>query len=87
MGKVYEPYCKIWYGVDALTEKYPNIGGFVYCHNNPVSLIDPNGMYDEETAKNIAATYGAEAHQDKKSGLWFVALDETGQKHILQVEQ
>ena len=74
------PITSIWYGVDALTEKYPNIGGFVYCHNNPVSLIDPNGMYDEETAKNIAATYGAEAHQDNKSGLWFVALDETGTK-------
>jgi hypothetical protein len=34
----------VWYGVDMLTDKYPNVGGMVYCHNNPIRLIDPNGM-------------------------------------------
>ncbi|WP_232211119.1 RHS repeat-associated core domain-containing protein, partial [Prevotella conceptionensis] len=37
------PVTSLWYGVDALTEKYPSIGGYVYCAGNPVKLIDPDG--------------------------------------------
>ena len=38
----------IWYGVDPLTEDYNDISGYVYCHNNPIGLYDPNGMDDWE---------------------------------------
>ncbi len=37
------PVASIWYGVDPLAEKYPNIGGYVYCIGNPIRFIDPNG--------------------------------------------
>ena len=37
------PVTSLWYGMDALTEKYPSIGGYVYCVGNPVKLIDPDG--------------------------------------------
>ena len=37
------PITSIWYGVDSLAEKYPTAGGFVYCIDNPVKLVDPNG--------------------------------------------
>lgn len=37
------PVASIWYGVDPLAEKYPTAGGFVYCIDNPVKLVDPNG--------------------------------------------
>nr|WP_238315358.1 RHS repeat-associated core domain-containing protein [Segatella maculosa] len=37
------PMTSLWYGVDALTEKYPSIGGYVYCAGNPVRLIDTDG--------------------------------------------
>ena len=37
------PITSLWYGVDALTEKYPTIGGYVYCAGNSVTLIDPDG--------------------------------------------
>ena len=37
------PITSIWYGVDPLAEKYPTAGGFVYCIDNPVKLVDPNG--------------------------------------------
>lgn len=30
--------------MDPLAEKYPNMGGFVYCANNPVRFVDPTGM-------------------------------------------
>jgi len=29
--------------VDPLAEKYPNMGGYVYCANNPVRFVDPDG--------------------------------------------
>ena len=33
----------IWYSVDPLAEKYPNISSYVYCADNPVKFIDPDG--------------------------------------------
>ena len=30
--------------VDPLAEKYPNVGSYVYCVNNPIRYIDPTGM-------------------------------------------
>ena len=41
--RYYEPTLALWYGVDALTEKYPSMGGYVYCAGNPVMYIDPDG--------------------------------------------
>jgi hypothetical protein len=37
------PVASVWYGVDPLTEKYPNMSAYVYCAGNPIVLIDPNG--------------------------------------------
>jgi RHS repeat-associated protein len=44
--------------VDPLWYKYPNIGGYVYCANNPIRFIDPTGeeiviIGDEEYQKQI----------------------------------
>ncbi len=41
------PLTSMWYGVDPLAEKYPNVSAFVYCMGNPVRLIDPNGLDGE----------------------------------------
>ena len=40
------PLTSMWYGVDPLTEKYPNVSAFVYCHDNPVVRVDPDGQDD-----------------------------------------
>ena len=37
------PLTNLWYGVDPMTEKYPSIGGYVYCAENPVNAVDLNG--------------------------------------------
>ena len=29
-----------------MTEKYPNIGAYIYCHGNPIKLVDPDGRDD-----------------------------------------
>ena len=49
-ARYYEPVLALWYGVDALTEKYPSMGGYVYCAGNPVKLVDVDGnqpVYNE----------------------------------------
>ena len=35
-----------WISVDPLSDKYPNISPYAYCHWNPIGHIDPNGMDD-----------------------------------------
>ncbi len=42
-ARYYEPALALWYGVDALAEKYPSVGGYVYCVGNPVRLEDVDG--------------------------------------------
>jgi RHS repeat-associated protein len=42
-ARYYDPRTAIWKGVDPLAEKYPNVGGYVYCINNPIRVIDPDG--------------------------------------------
>ena len=46
------PMASIWYGVDPLAEKFPNIGAYVYCHGNPINMIDPDGKDDYKLNKN-----------------------------------
>ena len=42
----YDPVLARWHSVDPLAEKYPDISPYVYCHDNPVNKIDPDGMDD-----------------------------------------
>lgn len=42
-ARYYDPKLAMWLGVDPLAEKYPNVGAYVYCANNPVKLVDPDG--------------------------------------------
>ena len=68
----------MWYGVDPLAECYTSTSSYIYCRSNPINLVYPNGMYDKKTAQSVAQKYGAEYHQDKKSGCWYVSLNESG---------
>jgi RHS repeat-associated protein len=45
-ARYYEPEVGKFYGIDPMTEKYPNVGGMVYCHSSPVIMVDPDGMGD-----------------------------------------
>jgi RHS repeat-associated protein len=42
-ARYYDPRTSVWISKDPLAEKYPNVSSYVYCLNNPVKLIDPNG--------------------------------------------
>jgi len=38
----------VWFSVDPLFEKYPNVSSYAYTFNNPVKFIDPTGMKGED---------------------------------------
>lgn len=37
------PANAIWLSVDPLADKYPHISPYVYCGNNPIKFVDPDG--------------------------------------------
>nr|WP_283423792.1 RHS repeat-associated core domain-containing protein [Chryseobacterium profundimaris] len=43
-ARYYNPRLSIWYGVDPLAEEFPDWSPYVYTMQNPVKLIDPDGM-------------------------------------------
>ncbi|MFV0555448.1 MAG: RHS repeat domain-containing protein [Mangrovibacterium sp.] len=59
-ARYYNPRISLWHGVDPLTEEYPSWSPYHYCHNNPISLIDPTGMaatkYEDEEGNLLLNT-------------------------------
>ncbi len=54
----------LWLSVDPKMEKYPNVGGYVYCMNNPINVIDPDGR----DIIILSMGQGAEIRRVKASG-------------------
>ena len=42
-SRYYNSDLSIWLSVDPMADKYPSMSPYVYCANNPVKLVDPNG--------------------------------------------
>ena len=42
-ARYYHSTLSIWLSVDPMADKYPGLSPYVYCANNPVKLVDPNG--------------------------------------------
>ena len=42
-SRYYSSDLSIWLSVDPMAVKYPSLSPYVYCANNPVKLVDPNG--------------------------------------------
>ena len=47
-ARYYSSDLSIWLSVDPMAAKYPSLSPYVYCADNPVKLVDPNGeeVYD-----------------------------------------
>jgi len=43
-ARYYHPKVSVWLSVDPKASKYPSLSPYVFVANNPVMLIDPNGM-------------------------------------------
>ena len=42
-SRYYSSDLGIWLSVDPQAAKYPSLSNYVYCSNNPIKVIDPNG--------------------------------------------
>ncbi len=42
-ARYYTSDLSIWLSVDPLSDKYPSMSPYLYCANNPVILVDPDG--------------------------------------------
>ena len=49
------PVTNLWYGVDALTEKYPTIGGYVYCVGNLIKFVGSAPRAAQSSAKDSSS--------------------------------
>ena len=52
----YHPTLSIWLSVDPMADKYPKVSPYVYCGNNPVRLVDPNGREIVDGQGNVCYT-------------------------------
>ena len=57
-SRYYSSDLSIWLSVDPMSDKYPSLSPYVYCADNPVKLVDPNGeeltdFYDIVTGEHI----------------------------------
>ena len=51
-ARYYTSDLSIWLSVDPMSAKYPSLSPYVYCANNPVKLVDPNGESISEFDEN-----------------------------------
>ena len=42
-SRYYSSDLSIWLSVDPMSDKYPSLSPYVYCDNNPIKYVDPNG--------------------------------------------
>ena len=56
-SRYYSSDLSIWLSVDPMSDKYPSLNPYVYCANNPVKLVDPNGEDIWEIDENGKLTW------------------------------
>jgi len=59
-ARFYDPEIARWHSMDPLAEDYASWTGYHYVHNNPINLIDPNGMNASthtDSLGNVVAVY------------------------------
>ncbi|MDD6582286.1 MAG: RHS repeat-associated core domain-containing protein [Bacteroidales bacterium] len=58
----YNSSLSIWLSVDPMSDKYPSLSPYVYCANNPVKLVDPNGREIVSISENQDANIRINMH-------------------------
>ena len=88
-ARQHDPILARWDRIDPLAEKYYNVSPYVYCHNNPINAIDPNGKDDyilnadgnlEFWRKSIAKTTDRIYASDKKDK---ITINKTVTKQLI----
>ena len=78
-SRYYSSDLSIWLSVDPMSAKYPSLSPYVYCANNPVKLVDPNGeeIYVGEYTYNNGQLYD-------KDGKRFTPISDSFEEKALQ---
>ncbi len=70
--RFYDSQLSIWLSADPMRGKYPSLSPFVYCANNPVKIVDPDGRDydiivndDTQTITIKANYYTSEENREK----------------------
>ena len=68
-ARYYSSDLSIWLSVDPMSGKYPSLSPYVYCADNPVKLVDPNGEYlevaDNDDTHNDLLSIVGKTHRDR----------------------
>ncbi len=59
-ARYYTDNLSIFLSTDPMSDKYPNLTSYNYCANNPVMLIDPNGMNIDDYFTNSGKYLGSD---------------------------
>ena len=73
-ARYYSSDLSIWLSVDPMSEKYPSLSPYVYCADNPIKLVDPNGLYPKSilTYNKLLGLHGG--YKFKKSAAHLLSL-------------
>jgi len=69
----------MWTSVDPLAEKYYNVSPYVYCNNNPVMFIDPDGRASGDYYNTSGKQIGTDGLDDDKK---YMVLDSYEQELV-----
>jgi RHS repeat-associated protein len=77
---------QMWLSVDPMSDKYPSMSPYNYCANNPVILVDPDGLYwiAYDVDNNIVGSGGTE--DDKRKFVIFNQEDITNMKDRTDID-
>ncbi len=74
-SRYYSSDLSVWLSVDPMAGKYPHQSNYVYCSNNPIRIIDPNGEDEWEVDKKGNITWKCESEKHQ-----LFALDKNGKR-------
>ncbi len=66
-ARYYASDLSIWMSVDPLASKYPSLSPYAYVANNPIMLIDPDGMRIGDFYNQKGKYLGTDGKSDKKN--------------------
>ncbi|MBO7586777.1 MAG: RHS repeat-associated core domain-containing protein [Bacteroidales bacterium] len=79
-ARYYSSDLSIWLSVDPMASKYPSLSPYVYCADNPVKLVDPNGEEYDVFITGEGAEWVTKQLSDSYQGL-NITRDKFGRLH------